>query len=214
MQPVEIQAKTVEEAIEKAQLMFNLSREELQIEIITNGSSGLLGLVGAKKAKIRVQPAEGEPEEQESDLIDQARQVLEEILKRLQIENSIDSRGEEEKIFLNINGDGSGLLIGRKGKTLDALQYLVNKIVNRKAGDRKKVIIDTENYRARRKESLANMALRLSKKVKEKGKPFATSALSSQDRRIVYLALQKESLVTSKSEGEGSFKKVVISPKK
>jgi len=115
---------------------------------------------------------------------------------------------------LNIKGDGSGLLIGRKGQTLDALEYLVNKIVHKGAEDKKRIVVDTENYRSRREESLVKLAQRLADKAKRMGRPVTISPMSAHDRRIIHLALQEDKTLHTWSTGTGLYRKIIISPEK
>ena len=117
-------------------------------------------------------------------------------------------------ITLNIEGDKTGLLIGRKGKTLDALQFIVNKIVNKTLEKRCRVIIDSENYRLRRQEFLVQMALKMGDKAKKIKRPVATNLLNPHDRRIVHLALRDDDELGTKGKGDGILKKVVIIPRK
>ncbi|MBW2090859.1 MAG: Jag N-terminal domain-containing protein [Deltaproteobacteria bacterium] len=141
-----------------------------------------------------------------------AREVLEGILERMPVEASVAVSRINDRIILNIEGDSSGLLIGKKGATLDAFQFLVNKIVNRSRSDRNHIIVDTGNYRSRRHESLVSLAQRMANKARTTKRPVSINALSAHDRRIVHLALKNEPGLVTRSKGEGSFKKVVILP--
>jgi len=224
MKSVETEGKTVEEAISKACEELKASREDLEIEVLTNGSSGFLGLVGAKNAQIRatvkeVAPAakagEGLPADASSQAAaETAKKTLQEILRLLGIEAGIQLKEEPERIVLNIEGDGSGLLIGRKGQTLDALEYLINKIVHKGAEDKKRIVVDTENYRSRREESLVLLAQRLGDKAKRLGRPVTISPMSAHDRRIIHLALEEDKSLRTRSTGTGLYRKIVISPEK
>ncbi|MBI4619972.1 MAG: protein jag [Desulfobacterales bacterium] len=207
---IETDGKTVEKAIEKACQEFNLPEERLNIEIISSGISGLFGLVGIKKARIKASLKKVECK----DKLENAKKTLEDILARLKVDANVNAEDLGDKILLNINGDGSGLLIGRRGQTLDALQYIVDKIVNRSSGDRKWIIIDTEGYRERRTESLKNLALKLGEKVKRLGKPVYITPLNAHDRRVIHMALQGDAKLITKSKGDGHLRKVVISTKK
>ncbi len=121
---------------------------------------------------------------------------------------------KDGSVNLNIEGDKTGLLIGRKGKTLDALQFIVNKIVNKSLEKRTRVIIDSENYRLRRQEFLVQMALKMGDKAKKIKRPVTTNLLNPHDRRIVHLALRNDQDLGTKGKGEGILKKVVIIPKR
>jgi spoIIIJ-associated protein len=210
MDPIEVEGKTVEEAIAKACDELQVPKEKLSIEVISNGSSGVFGLMGVKKAKILVQviPDDGENKGAK------AKAVLENILRRIDVDAAVELKEEEERVILDIKGDGSGLLIGRRGQTLNALQYLINKIVSKDPLDKRQVIVDTESYRERREQSLIDLARRLSDKAKQKGAPVMTGPLDANDRRIVHLALKDDEGLSTKSKGEGVYRRVVITPKK
>jgi spoIIIJ-associated protein len=143
-----------------------------------------------------------------------AKETLENILALIPVETSVIADQIDGNIALNIEGDTSGLLIGRKGKTLDALQFIVNRIVNKTLDRRTRVVVDSENYRQRRRDSLTQMALRMGDKAKRIGKPVTTNPLNPRERRIIHLALKEDGRLHTKSKGEGLLKKVVISPKR
>ncbi|MGA2957066.1 MAG: RNA-binding cell elongation regulator Jag/EloR [Thermodesulfobacteriota bacterium] len=224
MKSVETEGKTIEEAISKACEELKVSREDVDIDVLANGSTGFLGLVGAKNAKIRAtlkeRPEVPTPEASLSSVpsgaqvAETAKKTLSDLLRLLEIEASIELKEDSERILLNIKGDGSGLLIGRKGQTLDALEYLVNKIVHKGAEDKKRIVVDTENYRSRREESLVNLAQRLAEKAKRMGRPVTISPMSAHDRRIIHLALQEDKALHTWSTGTGLYRKIIISPEK
>lgn len=244
METYEFEGKTTEEAIENASRELDLPVEELRIDIIEPGSAGIFGLVGSKKAKIKVTvkqevtpevspgvstevgtevspvadteaSAEVSPDVGADDEIGLAlaKETLENILALIPVETSVIADQVDGNIALNIEGDKSGLLIGRKGKTLDALQFIVNRIVNKTLDRRTRVVVDSENYRQRRRDSLTQMALRMGDKAKRIGKPVTTNPLNPRERRIIHLALQEDGRLNTKSKGEGLLKKVVIFPK-
>ena len=242
MRPNEFEGKNEEDAVAKACSALNLTRDELQIKVLEPGSAGIFGLVGGRKARIRaipivketvpeekpaapevveaateekaaVKPADEETAEAK-DAIAVAKEALENILALIPMEDTeVTADYVDNTINLNIEGDKSGLLIGRKGKTLDALQFIVNKIVNKSLEKRTRVLIDSENYRSRRKEFLVEMAKRMGEKAKRIKKPVATNLLNPHDRRIVHLALKDDGELGTKGSGEGILKKVVIIPK-
>jgi spoIIIJ-associated protein len=224
MKSVETEGKTLEEAISKACEELKASREDLEIEVLTNGSSGFLGLVGGKRAQIRATLKEIAPAAEEGTGLpsgtpsqgaaETAKKTLQDLLALLGIEAGVDLKEEPERILLNIKGDGSGLLIGRKGQTLDALEYLINKIVHKDAEDKKRIVVDTENYRSRREESLVRLAQRLGEKAKRLGRPVTISPMSAHDRRIIHLALQDDKILRTRSSGTGLYRKIIISPEK
>lgn len=210
MSTLEIEEKSVEDAIALACEKLKLPREQLEIEILSKGSSGIFGIVGAKKAKIRVStkqlPVEAAGE--------RAKEILTEILKHVGLPTVVESEARNGHVYLNIISNGSGLLIGKRGKTLQALQYLVSKILQTQTGENLSVIVDTENYRSKREESLAELAHQLCDKVKISHRPLTTGPMNAQDRRIIHLALKEDSDVRTKSKGEGNLRRVVIYPVK
>jgi spoIIIJ-associated protein len=223
MKSVETEGKTTEEAIQKACEELSVSRQDLEIEVLSGGSSGFLGL-GAKNARIRAtvkeisapRTPEARPSAALSDnqAAETAQKTLQDILRLLEVEATVELKEDSERILLNIQGDGSGLLIGRKGQTLDAMEYLINKIVHKDAEDKKRIVVDTENYRFRREDSLVKLAQRLGEKAKRLGRPVTISPMSAHDRRIIHLALQDDKTLRTWSTGTGLYRKVIISPEK
>jgi spoIIIJ-associated protein len=232
---IEVEGKTIDEAIEKACSEFNLPRERLKIEILSEGSSGFLGLVGAKRAKIRAailtfdlnveEPKEEEtavPREETREAGDEevtreadavpAAPFLESLLKRMGFPFPVTQEEKEDHILLTIEGDGSGILIGKGGQTLDAIQYVVNKAVLKDGKEKKRIVLDTENYRKRREESLIELAEKLGEKVKRTKRPATMNPMNAHDRRIVHMVFQNDRQLTTKSRGEGAFRKIVIMP--
>ena len=216
MEVFEFEGKTTEEAVENACRELNITRDEIDIAIIEPGSAGIFGLVGGRKAKVRVSIAHEESElSLESPDNEFAKTTLEHILKLIPVEGTtISAEQADGTITLQIEGDKSGLLIGRKGRTLDALQFIVNKIVNKTLEKRLQVVIDSENYRQRRNDFLIKMALDIGEKAKKGRKPMSTSLLNPHDRRIVHLALRDDEMLDTKSRGDGVLKKIIIIPKK
>ena len=216
MQTFEFEGKTTEEAIENACRQLKLTKDEIDVEIIEPGSAGIFGLVGGRKAKVKVTTTAEEPEPvEETNGVAIAKDALENILTLIPMEGTTVSAAQNDgTIALNIEGDTSGLLIGRKGRTLDALQFIVNKIVNKALEKRTQVVVDSENYRQRRQESLIQMALRMGEKAKNIGKPVVTNLLNPHDRRIVHMALRDDESLDTKSRGESMLKKILIIPKR
>jgi spoIIIJ-associated protein len=242
MESLEIEGKTIDEAIEKACSDFGVPREKLNIEIISDGASGFLGL-GSKKAKIRAsimsidmtietppeksrKAVQKKPpvssdfsksvatEESTEPPATRAKRILEGILSRMSLDCPVTIEETPDTIILNIKGDGGGLLIGKRGQNLDAIQYIVNKAVSKYADNRKMIVVDTEGYRKRREESLIALAANLAEKVKKSKKPLTVGHMNAHDRRIIHLALQNDESLTTKSRGEGEFRKIVIMPVK
>ncbi|MBF0474348.1 MAG: Jag N-terminal domain-containing protein [Deltaproteobacteria bacterium] len=239
----EIEAGSVEEAIKQASKRFQIAEDKLQYEVISKGSTGIFGLVGVRKAKIKVRvkdetcrcepprktlapvavsaeesPSPAEPDKPENKTGEEAapvaKTILINILSHFQIENEVSAEGSGSQVHLSIHGSKIGILIGRKGQTLDALQYIVNKIINKTFSEKVKVTIDTEEYRKRRDRTLSDLALKMSEKAKRIGKPVTISPMNAHDRRIIHLTLQNIQGVRTKSKGEGLMKKIVIIPQK
>ncbi len=223
----EFEGKTKEEALANACKELGLTEEEMETEVLSYGSSGIFGLVGVKRAKIRVAvpesvapatapaaPAEPETETEtvpaSTDIVQTAKEAVDEIVSHIADDTSVTATATADEITLEVHGGNAALLIGKHGKTLDALQYLVQRIVQKQGGTRIRVTVDVEGYRSRRKDSLSRLALRLSEKVKQTGKPATIKPMNAYDRRIVHLALKKENKVRTQSKGTGTFRKVVI----
>jgi len=155
-------------------------------------------------------------EQELSPYLDEAGEVLREILKRMFVEAEVRASMLDGAIYLDIKGDGSGLLIGKKGQTLDALQFLVNKIVNREnaPGEKVEIAVDTESYRLRKRENLREIALKTSQKAKKTLKPVAMSPMTPQERRIIHLILAEDREVYTKSYGEGALRRIVVYPRR
>lgn len=152
------------------------------------------------------------PEENTSSVAATAREILEGILMRMSLSAPVTVEETEDRIILNIQSDGGGLLIGKRGKNLDALQYIVSKVANRQTESKKMIIIDTETYRKRREDSLIALAKELGDKARRTQKPITVSHMNAHNRRIIHMALQNEEGITTKSRGEGEFRKIVILP--
>ncbi len=206
-QIVEKRGKSVDEAIKAALEELECEIEDVSIEVLEEPSKGLLGLVGRKPAVVRVS-LEIKPE-------DEVRQAVDEVLGRMKIDYKINQvEYEGGRVRVNIIGNDMGLLIGRKGETLNATQYIIGLIFNRQREDRIRIILDVEDYRKKREESLEALALRLSDKVKKTKKNVVMRPMSSQERRIVHTVLQADSQITTFSLGDEPNRKVVISLKK
>ncbi len=209
MSSLEIEGKSVEEAIEAACQRLNLAADQLEIEIISHGSSGIFG-IGTRNAKILVSPREASDEAP----LEEAKEILENILTHIQIPATVEATWSDDQIKLDISSNGSGLLIGKRGQTLQSLQYIVNKMYNRQASKKFHIIVDTENYRERRRKALTEVALNLGNRAKKTGKPATSSPMSAYDRRIIHLALKDDRQLRTKSKGDGAMRKVVVFPVK
>jgi spoIIIJ-associated protein len=231
MTSLEIEGKTVDEAIKAACDQLNVPREKLEIEILQVGSAGIFGIMGARKAKIRATLREESPaavpmgkeeitameggeapttEKGEAPDLDEIRALTQGILDRMGLETSVTVKQEKDTVHVRVEGEKSGLLIGRRGQTLEALQYLLTLMVNRKGSGKVRLLLDSGGYRNRRKEYLEKLALRMGAKAKQTGKPVVINPLNAHDRRIVHLALEKDKTLKTVSRGEGPMKKIVI----
>jgi spoIIIJ-associated protein len=148
-----------------------------------------------------------------ADKRENAARILREILERMGIDAEVSAFDDGERVILDAHGQESGLVIGKKGATLDALQYLINRIVSKKPGDGPGIVVDAEGYRGRREDSLMDLARRLAEKAVKSGRPVPVEPMSPHDRRIIHVALKEHPEVTTESEGEGLFRRVVIFPK-
>ena len=220
MKSLEISAPTVEEAIQKALEQLSVSREEVEVTVVKEGRSGILGL-GAEEAVVRVRSLVMEPEER-SEITEVAKEALESLLVRLGVEASVVSEAKppfeqgtevSEVITINVTGDDLGILIGRRGQTLAALQHMVRLIVAHQMKARVPIVIDVEGYKQRRYSALQALAWRMAEQVKERKKPFTLEPMPAYERRIIHLALADDPDVTTESTGVGEVRKVVITPK-
>ena len=210
MEFLEFEGKTTEEAIAQASAHFQLPPEKLDIEIISVGSPGLFGL-GGRKARIRVALRQ----EEDTDTVAQTQELMSRILELMGERAVITAHLEEDdRISLHIDTADAGLLIGKQGQTLEALQYLLTKMAAKKSRRKVRVVIDIESYRARHEQALEQLALKSGEKAKKSGKPVTLNPMNPHDRRIVHLALQEDKELKTMSRGEGLYKKVVIYPVK
>jgi spoIIIJ-associated protein len=209
MEFLEFEGKTTEDAMASACAHFQVPAEQLEMEILSVGSPGIFGL-GGKKARVRAALAV----EPEDDLVPLAREILEQVLAKMQEPGTVTATQEEDRINLLIETADAGLLIGKQGQTLDALQYLVTKMVAKQTRKKVRVSIDVEAYRARHNEALALLARKYGDKAKRSGKSVTLNPMNPYDRRVVHMALQGDKELKTVSRGEGLYKKVVISPVK
>ena len=205
MKAVEKKGRTVDEAVAAALTELGAVQEEVVIEVLEEPNKGFFGLIGGKGALVRVTRRE-----RKEDLV---RRVLGEIAEALGLQVQIEGRADEESVVLNLRGPDLGVLIGRRGQTLDALQYLVNLAGSKNSVGRERIILDVEGYRQRRAETLERLAARLADRVRRTGESVALEPMSAHERRVIHLALQENPYVTTHSEGEEPFRKVVISAK-
>lgn len=202
---VEKSAKTVDEAVRLALIELGLHKDEVEIEVLDEGSKGLFG-IGAKNAVVKVS--------QIVNLESRARDFLNEVFLAMGLRVELDIKTDGKLMIINLIGDNMGIIIGKRGDTLDALEHLVNLCVNKGDGEYVKVILDTENYRARREQTLVKLAKNLASSVGRNGRKITLEPMHSNERRIIHATLQNHANVDTFSIGEEPNRKVVIAPKK
>ena len=210
MEYIEVSAKTVNEAITEACTRLGVTSDKIDYEIIDEGSNGFLG-IGSKPAIIKASV-----KEEEVSLEDAAKKFLNDVFTSMNMNVVINIIFNEEKkeMDIDLSGDEKGVLIGKRGQTLDSLQYLVSLVVNKNTEDYVRVKIDTENYRESRKETLENLAKNIAYKVKRTRRAVSLEPMNPYERRIIHSALQNDKYVTTHSEGEEPFRKVIVTLKK
>ena len=243
MEYKEFSAKTVDDAITAACQDFFVTSDKLDYEVLEEGSSGFLG-IGAKPALIKAREKEDKVIVKESvkepvkevlkeekkfvketakvsnvdarEVEEAAKKFLGEVFDAMEMEVIVDAKYDdaEKALDVDMRGEEIGILIGKRGQTLDSLQYLVSLVVNRGQADYIRVKLDTENYRQRRKETLENLAKNIAYKVKRTKRPVSLEPMNPYERRIIHSALQNDRYVTTHSEGEEPFRRVVVSLKK
>ena len=210
MEYIEISAKTVNDAITEACRKLGVTSDKLEYEVMEEGSTGFLG-IGAKPAVIK---AGVKCEKLSCDMV--AKRFLNDVFAAMNLTVVIDVKFDEadKSMDIDLSGDEMGVLIGKRGQTLDSLQYLVSLVVNKESEDYIRVKVDTENYRQRRKETLENLAKNIAYKVKRTKRAVSLEPMNPYERRIIHSALQGDRYVTTHSEGEEPFRRVVVTLKK
>ena len=207
MEFVEFSAKTVDDAITDACQKFTVSSDKLEYEVVEEGSSGFLG-IGSKPAIIKARV--------KSSVTDIAKDFLKDVFEAMDMVVVVNVKyNESDRVMdIDLSGDDMGVLIGKRGQTLDSLQYLVSLVVNKDIEDYIRVKVDTENYRQRRKDTLENLAKNISYKVKRTKRAVSLEPMNPYERRIIHSALQNDKYVTTHSEGDEPFRHVVVTIKK
>ena len=200
--------KTADDAITNALIQLETTSDKIEYEVIERGSNGFLGLIGKQDAVIKVR--------KKSNLLDDTYEFLDKMFSAMNMEvtSKIDYNEENRTMNIDFSGDEMGILIGKRGQTLDSLQYLISLVVNKESDSYIKVKVDTEDYRERRKQTLENLAKNLSYKVKRTRRPVTLEPMNPYERRIIHSALQNDRYVETHSEGEEPYRKVVITLKK
>ena len=200
---IEVSAKTVDAAVTQALVTLGIPSDELEYEVKEEGSNGFLG-IGARPAVILAK--------KKMNYIDYGVEFLESVFQEMGIEAQIEASYNEvdECVDVNISGENMGILIGKRGQTLDSLQYLTSLVMNKHCEEYVRVKLDTENYRERRKETLEILAKNIAYKVKRTKKPVSLEPMNPYERRIIHSALQSDKYVYTKSEGEDPYRHVVV----
>ena len=207
MEFIEVSAKNVDDAITQASIQLGTTSDQLEYEVIDKGSSGFLG-IGSKNAVIKARKKfsiEGNVKDFLGSVFAAMKMQVEVIVNVNELEHTID---------IELKGDDMGILIGKRGQTLDSLQYLTSLAVNKHSEEYYKVKVDTEDYRNRRKETLENLAKNIAYKVKRTKRPVSLEPMNPFERRIIHSALQNDKYVATRSEGEEPFRHVVVYMKK
>ncbi len=204
---IEVSGKTIDDAITAACQKLTITSDRLEYEVVDEGSNGFLGF-NAKPAVIKAK--------EKSSIEDKAKLFLDDVFAamNLVVNITIKTNEEDKSLDIDLAGNEMGVLIGKRGQTLDSLQYLTSLVVNKESDDYVRVKVDTENYRERRKETLENLAKNISFKVKRTKRSVSLEPMNPYERRIIHSSLQGDKFVTTISEGEEPFRRVVIKLKK
>lgn len=207
MEFIEISAKNVDDAITQATVQLGITSDQLEYEILDKGSTGFLG-IGSKNAVIKARKKFSIDE----NVVEFLSSVFDAM--KMEVEILVAVNEEEHVIEVELKGDDMGILIGKRGQTLDSLQYLTNLAINKHSDEYYKVKIDTEDYRKKRKETLENLAKNIAYKVKRTKRPVSLEPMNPFERRIIHSALQNDRYVTTHSEGDEPYRHVVVTLKK
>ena len=201
----EFSAKTVEDALTEALIQLGATSDQVEYEVVEKGSAGFLG-IGSKAAVIKVR--------KKCSVEDNIREFLGKVFEAMELEVEIVITNEDNNYAVDLKGGDMGVLIGKRGQTLDSLQYLTNLAVNKNTEEHVKVKIDTEDYRNRRKETLENLAKNIAYKVKRTKRAVSLEPMNPFERRVIHSALQNDKFVTTHSEGEEPYRHVVVTLKR
>lgn len=207
MTSMEMTGKTIEEAVRLALNELQVGQDRIEYEVLEAPSKGLFGFIGTKPAKVRVTIKPIDPAQVALDF-------LKTIFDLMKLEVQIERAGNEDSICFNIRGNDLGILIGKHGQTLDALQYLTNLTANRDVDSKVRIVLDVEDYRQRRTDTLNRLAARLADSVKRRGEKVILEPMSPNERKIIHMALQDDQRIITYSEGEEPYRKIVIAPKR
>ena len=210
MKVFDVEGRTIDDATKKGLAELGIREaSRVNVEVIDEGKSGIFGFGVSRPAKIRIFYNENI-----ADIGNTTKEIIQGILEKMEIEGYIkDLKEGESKVYIELESkNSSGLIIGKKGKTLEALQFMINLIVNNKTGSEKKIILDIESYRAKRERALKKMSKDIAYKVIKSGKPWTLEPMNPFERRLIHMTLQNDNRVITKSEGQGIYRKVTIIP--
>lgn len=203
MKSIEVEGKTVEEALDIALNELSVDKKYVGFEVLDHGSKGLFNVIGVKPARIKAFI--------KYDYVKEAENFLIKLFKHMNIKVRITIKDEEDILKIDLSGDNMGIIIGYRGENLDSIQYLVSLIVNKiHVLPHKRVIIDTENYRSKREETLRRVALKTADKVKKNGRIFKLEPMNPYERRIIHSTLQDDEVINTYSEGNEPYRRVVV----
>lgn len=207
MKSIESIGKNFDEALNNALSELNVTREKVEVDIIEEGSKGLFNIFGSKPTKLKVTL--------KNDYKEDAKEFLSKVLSAMNLEGNIEIIEDDKSILFNISGDNMGTIIGYRGDTLDSLQYLLSLVVNKNHDmPYKRVILDTENYRKKREETLKRLADKTAYKVLKNRRSFKLEPMNPYERRVIHAALQGRSDICTYSEGEEPYRRIVVDLKK
>jgi spoIIIJ-associated protein len=207
MKTLEMTGRTVEEAVKNALAELKLTAEKIEYDVLEEGSKGLFKFIGTKPAKILVRV--------KRDYVYEAKTFIRDVLNSMNVKAEIRIKEENNILNITLTGPDMGIIIGYRGETLDSLQYLISLVVNKgHETEYKRVVLDTENYRAKREETLKRLASKTAYKVRKTGKSFRLEPMNPYERRIIHSALQDDLYVDTFSEGEEPYRRVVVDLKK
>ncbi|MGB4431613.1 MAG: RNA-binding cell elongation regulator Jag/EloR [Limnochordia bacterium] len=208
MEFIEVEARSVDEAISEALAKLQAERDEVEVTVLEEGTKGFFGILGGKMARVRVEKKKPLHEAK----LERAIEFTTELLRHMDISARVVGEADEEAVNIRIEGDDLGILIGRKGQTLQSMQYLISLAVNRQDGEWMRINLDIGDYRVRREESLRALAHRAARRVQDSGRRVALGAMTAAERRIVHQAVNEYDGVTTQSEGQEPYRRVVILP--
>jgi len=205
MKTIVVTGKTIEEAVKSGLAQWNVPEERVKIQVLESPSKGLFGLIGLRDAKVELSLI--------PDALEEAVAFLQDVFRTMDLQVRIDRQDTDDGVQFNLSGNELGILIGRRGQTLDSLQYLVNIVANRYSDAHVRIVLDAENFRERRRQTLVELSERLARRVAKTRKEVVLEPMSPQERKVIHSQLQNHPEVKTFSKGEEPNRRVVIAPK-